>query len=328
MNEMNNLRLRPYYPIPIVRDTKALVIPNKSGWNIYRPAAKLPKSKLSPHYKAKIYIPREQDYKRKSHKLKIYQLSHDEASLGISIDNKYVSRFSLDRSFKTKDKTIEILGDVKHKTNQISESRAFLHHAQYGPKIKYVGFTSHKHDRKFFRKDRAITLSEIDLDIVDRAMTGCPNVKFIGFRVHPAHDFIKGVDIAGSNGTEEFLYGFFKDCYHFDRESYDNLLESMRGKILPYCNCFITHDKEIRQYAAFMLSFLDWADDKCGFDKQLINVRKGHRSYDVSKEWGYICEQLIWYYIAFKYKKNFTIAFIDENHHISYHDRIGYGIHG
>jgi len=325
---MSNARLRPDYPIPLVRDTRSLLIPNKKGVSIYRAGAKLPKSKLSPSYKSKIFTPRLQEYKDKDENLKIYQLFHDAVSLSNCYDSQYITRLCLEPSFKTDDKTIEVLRDVKYKTNQISESRAFLHVCLSPITHKYIGFTSHRHNRKFFRLDRAIPVQDIDYDMVDRAFSGYDNVKFIGFRVHPSGDFIPKTKIGNSVGVEAFLYGFFRDCYHFSRKDYDNLLCSMKGKLFPYCNSFITTRLDIEYYSSFIMDFLDWGDSNYGLDKLKIDVKKGHRSYGLNRAWGYICEQLIWYYIAFKYDRNFVTAFINEDYQITYHERIGYGIKG
>lgn len=325
---MSNIRLRPDLPVPIVRDTKALLVPNRKGVKIYRACGKLPYNKCSPRFRDVMHMPRKQEYARKNKRLKIYQICHDEISLANCIDNEYITRLSLNPDLKPDDRPLELLGDVKHKTNQISESRAFLHYDLHRTKHDYIGFTSHKHNRKFFTNDRAICVSDINIDLVDKVFVGHPEVKLLAFRVHPAYDFIDNVKIAGVKGVGRFLFGFFKDCYHFDRESYQNLLTCMNGKIVPYCNCFIGNKLEIRDYISFLKDFLDWADTTHGFDKILLEVNRGHKSYDPKRGWGYICEQLIWYYLVFRYGKGFMTAFIDEHGVIAYHDRVGYGIKG
>lgn len=325
---MENTRIRPNYEVPIVRDTASLVIRNKKGVAIYRASGKLCFKRRAKPYKAVRFAPRKVPYEKKSDFLRIYQLFHDQDSFHNCFDTEYITRLSLNPDFVTDDNSVLLLKDIKHMTNQISETRAFLYVDKLNINCQYVGFTSHRHDHKFFMQDRGIPITHISPDIVKRCFDTFLPVKMISFRIHPAHDFIGDLAIADQFGTINFLRNFFKDCYHFDDASYLNLIDCMQGKLFPYCNSFIIPRNELRDYVSYLYNFLDWADFKYGLDKTNIAVNRCKRSYAPNRGWGYICEQLPWYYLTFKYMKNFVIAFIDDTQRITYHDRIGYGVEG
>ena len=325
---MEKIRLRPDYEIPVIRDTYEMIIPNKKGVRVYRASKKYKPKSRSKEVRAINSIPKKLEYAKKNDKLEIYQLFHNNDAFKNCFDTEYITRLSLNPNFITADPTVLFVKDIKHITNQISETRAFLYLGNKDIRCDYVGFTSHRHNGKFYAQDRSISIEDINLDIVRKVFDTCLPVKMIGFRLHPAHDFISTVQIGDKTGVPDFMYGFFRDCYHFDRPSYNNMLKSMDGKIFPYCNSFILPRLEFKNYVTFVSEFLDWADGKYGLDKVRLAVDRVKRSYSPDRGWGYLCEQLPWYYLTFKYVKNFVMAFIDDEHKITYHDRIGYQIEG
>lgn len=311
----------------IVSKTHTKLIPNRKGDAIYRASGILPNRGIDADIRSVLGIKKEIPYKEKSKTLKIYQIFHDKSSFERCFDSSVITPLSLVPNFKSERKLFEQLGDIAYTTNQISESRAVLHACRYNEGHRFIGFTSHKHDLKFYRMDRSVALSEIDESLVSKCLSDS-RVKFISFRIHPCFDFISSVKIHSGRGAEFIISNFLKDYYRFDDKAFQNLKEEMNGKLFPYCNCYIGRREEVQGYGEFLLDFLTWADNRYGLDRTQIRVERERRSYCNNRGWGYICEQLPWYYLALRYGKNFLLAFIDKNKVISFHDRIGYGLIG
>jgi hypothetical protein len=168
----------------LVRESHKYIVPNRKGsFCIYRASGRAPVRRKTFFYPDKIF-----NYKEKNKELKIYQIFHDEGSFGNCIDTKYVTRLCVNDDFDAEGNDIEYLGPIKYRTNQISETRAFLHATLKQPKHFYIGFTSHRHDFKFFPKDGSCPLGGINYNIVVNAFSFHPWVKMIAFRIHPAYD--------------------------------------------------------------------------------------------------------------------------------------------